>query len=210
MDIPYDYPSILPFEQLEKLFQVINGLFFLFFSYSKYIFAFILILLGFLTLLKFRGIYRDERARGRVNERKNNDWKEKIKKTYIITGMIYIFMGFGVIFNFLTYVLIWILEPLPDKLIFEFMNVSGIFDSDYLYHLSDIQNNSTINPFEKTFYYGLAFISFIGILQIIVCIYFIIKQGNIIKNPIKMITILIGGVAEGILAGFTTSLLFFI
>lgn len=209
MNILFEPPYFLFFEKVEQLFNIINGLFFLFFLYSKYIFALILIILGLMTLLKFRGYHRKERVMGGIKEFKNKDWKEKMKKTYIIVGLIYIFMGFGIIFNFLTYILIWMLEPLPDKFIFEFLKVGGVLDPEYLAHLSDI-NHSTINPYERAFYYFLALISFLGILQIMVGIYFIIKQGNIIKNPIRIFFMIMGGIIEGILAGFTTSLLFFI
>lgn len=209
MNFSQEIPDILPFERIEQLFEVFNGLFFLFFSYSKYIFALILFLLGFLSLFKFRGIYRNEKISSGLKDLKNNDWKDKVKKTNVIVGMIYIFMSFGIIFNFFTYILIWVLDPLPDKLIFEFMDISGIFDPEYLYHLSDI-NSSTLNPFEKTFYYFLALISFVGIIQIVVCVYYIIKDGTIIKHPARMISLLLGGVVEGILVGFTTALLFFV
>lgn len=209
INILLEIPSFLSLEHVEHFFNIINGLFFLFFSYSKYIFAGILLILGLETLLKFRGIYRHERVMGRIKDIKNKDWKTKMKKTYIIVGLTYIFMGFGIVFNFLTYILIWILEPLPDRFIFKFLSVSGVMDPEYLSHLSDINNNA-INPYERTFYYSLALTSFLGILQIMVGIYFIIKQGNLIKNPTRIFLMIMGGIVEGILAGFTTSLLFFI
>lgn len=209
LNILFASPSFLSFEDVERLFNIINGLFFLFFSYSKYIFALILIILGLETLLKFRGIYRHERVVGKIKDIKNKDWTEEMKKTYVIVGLIYVFMGFGIVFNFLTYILIWILEPLPDRFIFEFLTASNVLDPKYLSRLSDI-NSHTINPYERTFYYLLALISFLGILQIMVGIYFIIKQGNVIKNPTRIFFMIMGGIVEGILAGFTTSLLFFI
>ncbi len=201
------FPPILYPKTFEIIFQIINSLFFLFFSYLKYIFAFILILLGTLILLKFRGIHRHDRL---INDSEDsrNDWKVNLTKSHIMTGTLYIFMGFGIMFNFLTYILIWLLEPLPDRLVFEFIAASWIFDSEYIYCLSDI--NSTLNSYEQTLYFSLALISFISILQIVLCIWFIIKEGNIIKNPIKIFSILMSGIVEGIFAGFTTSLFFFI
>lgn len=88
LNILLESPSFLSFEDVERLFNIINGLFFLFFSYSKYIFTLILIILGLETLLKFRGIYRHERVVGKIKDIKNKDWTEEMKKTYVIAGLI--------------------------------------------------------------------------------------------------------------------------
>ncbi len=110
-------------------------------------------------------------------------------------------MGFGIIFNFFIYFLIIILDPLPDRLLFEFINFSVKIDPQDLNRIKDI--NRAKYPHEKTIYYIVAMASYVALLDIFICIYSIIINNNINK---KTFEILFGGIILGILAGWTTCL----
>ena len=66
----------------------------------KYIFVFIMLSIGILTLLKLRGIY--------LKTRNSNveDHEDRLKQPRLILGGSYIFFAIGILFNFLTYFLI--------------------------------------------------------------------------------------------------------
>jgi len=115
-------------------------------------------------------------------------------------------MGFGILFNYLIYILIWVLDPLPDRLFFDFINVGNIIKPKDMLRISNIE--LAIAPHEVTIYLSVSFISFLSLLQISVCIWFICKGTLLYPNYVY--TILIAGVMEGILAGFTTCLPFLI
>ena len=98
----------------------------------KFIFVFIMLSIGILTLLKLRGIY--------LKTRNNNleDYEDRLKNPRLILGGSYIFIAIGILFNFLTYFLIWALDPLPDRLIFSFINFNGNIDPHYMNRIENI------------------------------------------------------------------------
>ena len=110
-------------------------------------------------------------------------------------------MGFGIIFNFFIYFLIIILDPLPDRLLFEFINFSFSIDPKALNRFQDI--NKAKYPHEKTIYYILAMMSYVALLDIFICVYLIIINNNINKKTFEMLFV---GITFGILAGWTTCL----
>jgi len=189
---------------LEDFCLSINEFFLTFFGYMKYLFAIILMILGVLTLLRYRGIYLHQRFRNKTY--KNEELKEKLKKSHVFVGILYFFMGFGMLFNYLIYILIWVLDPLPDRFFFDFINVGNIIKPYDMLRISNIE--LALAPHEATIFLSVAFISFLSLLQISVCIWFICK-GSLL-HPNYVYTILIAGVMEGILAGFTTCLPFLI
>ena len=67
------------------------------FMFLKFILGFVLILIGTLTVLKIRGIYLQIRIKQGEKE------TDQLNTVRIILGMIYLFMGFGIIFNFFIY-----------------------------------------------------------------------------------------------------------
>ncbi|MFW9828867.1 MAG: hypothetical protein ACFFEY_14845 [Candidatus Thorarchaeota archaeon] len=186
---------------LESWCVAFNDFFLIFCIYLKYIFVFIILTIGILTLLKLRGIYRQSRLNN-----KNED-QDLLIKPRLILGCSYIVLGFGILFNYLTFFLIWVLEPLPDKLIYNFLTFSGI-DPFYINGVIDISMSQF--PHEKTIYYCFSFISLIAILQILLCLWYLINNNRIITNPRKTFLWLISGIMEGILFGFNTYLPFFL
>ena len=114
------------FKKTNDLFAILNKGLLLFFFCLKFIFVFILLMVGILTLTKLRGIYLAERLKN-IDESEN-----QLKKPRLIVGTIYIFLAIGIAFNFLIYLLIWISYFLPPPLIFQILDViePGFYDLD--------------------------------------------------------------------------------
>ena len=181
--------------------MVFNNFFIILCQYLKYIFVFILLFIGILTLTRLRGVYRDSRLKGVEKE------KDLFLKPRLIMGCAYLVLGFGIMFNYITYFLIWILDPLPDRLIYSFIDFSGI-DPFYMNRIIDI--NASLYPHEQTIYYCFAFGSIMSLLDILLSLWYLINNNRIINNPKNIITCLIFGVVGCILFGFTPGLAFFI
>lgn len=190
---------------LEELCISINEFLLLLFGYMKYVFALILMILGVMTLLRYRGVYLYQRFSYDSHD-KSEKFKEKLKKTHVLLGLFYIFTGFGIIFNYLIYILLWLLDPLPDRLFFEFLDIGGMIEPQYIIRISNY--DFAITPHEKTIYICIAYFSFLSLLQISVSIWFLSKGGDPLNHPKTTYMFLISGVMEGILAGFTTCLPF--
>ena len=175
----------------------------IFFSYMKYIIVFILLAIGISTLLKLRGHYiQKSMGNDDVDIKESNHFR----KPRLILGVVYIVLAFGILFNYITYALIWILDPLPDRLIFNFINFSGIIDPFTMNRIMDI--SASIFPHEQTIYYCVAFGSFVAITDVIIAIWYLVNR--VPFNPKMGFSLLIGGVTAGILLGFTTCLPFFL
>ncbi|GAH80168.1 unnamed protein product [marine sediment metagenome] len=86
-------------------------------------------------------------------------------------GAVYIVLAFGILFNWFTIFLLWALEPLLDRLIFNFINFHGIIDPYTMNRIMDI--SASIYPHEQTIYYGVAFGSFVAIADIIIAIWYL-------------------------------------
>ncbi len=181
----------------DELFIEINSFIELVFGYMKYVFFGILLIIGILTLLSLRGKYFFERIRY-SKEQKLAD--NPMTKPRLILGAFYIIFAFGILLDWFTYFLLAVLDPLPDRFIFNFISLSGIIDPFALNNISDI--SKAVYPYEITIYYGVAIVSFMALLTITISLWQIInKEGAITK---KSITSLITGVVTGLLAGFTT------
>ncbi|MDX1797181.1 MAG: hypothetical protein R3255_00895, partial [Candidatus Lokiarchaeia archaeon] len=153
------------------------------------------------TLLRLRGVYRQSRL---VSKDKLDD---QFIKPRLILGCSYIVLAFGILFNYLTYFLIWILDPLPDRLIFSFIAFSGLDP----YYLNGIMDTSTSQfPHEITIYYCFSFGSLVALLTVLISLWYLINNNRLINNPRKTCIWLINGVIEGILFGFNTCLPFFL
>ncbi len=177
-----------------------NGILFFFFC-LKYIFVFILLMVGILTLTKLRGIYLVERL-------KNIDESEiQLKKPRLIVGTIYIFLAIGIAFNFLIYLLIWISIFLPPPLIFQILDV---VESDF-YNLNRIKDyNNNKYEFERFIYLMFALASFEAFLHLILTIWYLINNNRNISNPRKVIHNLIWSLSCSIAFGFLTFARFFL
>ena len=186
---------------LENWCIAFNNFFLIFCKYMKYIFVFIILSIGILTLLRLRGMYRQSRL---INP---EDKEDSLMKPRLILGCSYIVLAFGILFNYLTYFFIWLLDPLPDRLIYNFISFSGI-DPFYLNGIIDISMSQYAH--EKTIYYCISFGSLFALLQVLLSLWYLINNNRLISNPRKTIMFLITGVMEGILFGFNTCLPFFL
>jgi len=128
------------------------------------------------------------------------------RKPRLILGCVYIVLAFGILFNYITYALIWVLDPLPDRLIFSFINFAGIIDPFTMNRIMDI--SASIYPHEQTIYYCVAFGSFVAVVDVIIAVWYLVNR--VPFNPKMAFSLLIGGVTAGILLGFTTCLPFFL
>ena len=197
----YSINQFLP--NFDDLFIEINYFIELLFGFLKYIFFGILLIIGILTLLSLRGKYFLERIRY-SKEQKLAD--NPMTKPRLILGSFYIVFAFGILLDWFTYFLLVVLDPLPDRLIFNFIALSGTVDPFALNNISDI--SKAVHPYEKTIYYGVAIVSFMALLTITVSLWQIInKEGTKTK---KSIVSLMGGIVTGLLAGFTTCLPLFL
>ena len=197
----YGINQFLP--NFDDLFIEINYFIELLFGYLKYIFFGILLIIGILTLLSLRGKYFLERIRY-SKEQKLAD--NPMTKPRLVLGSFYIIFAFGILLDWFTYFLLVVLDPLPDRFIFNFLTLSGTIDTFALNNISDI--SKVVYPYEKTIYYGVAIVSFMALLTITVSLWQIInKEGTKTK---KSIVSLMGGIVTGLLAGFTTCLPLFL
>ena len=192
----YQIIPLLP--NFNDLFIEINSFIELVFGYLKYVFFGILLIIGILTLLSLRGNYFFERIRySKEKELADNP----MTKPRLILGTLYILFAFGILLDWFTFFLLAVLDPLPDRFIFNFISLSGIIDPFALNSVSDI--SKTTYPYEKTIYYGVAIVSFMALLTITISLWQIInKEGTKIK---RAFVCLMSGIVTGLLTGFTTS-----
>jgi hypothetical protein len=167
----------------------------IYFQSIKFIFAIILLMCGISTLLKLRGFYFKSRL---ISSDKNVDKADLLTKPKLILGCVYIVLGFGILFNYLTYFLIWFLDPLPDRLIFSMVSLIDI-DPYAINRITDI--HSAIFPHEKTIYYGIAMLSFGHTIHLTLSIWYFLAK---VKNPRDTMIRLFEAVPGSILFGFTT------
>jgi hypothetical protein len=188
------------FSGLEAWCEAFNEFALVFFGYLKYIFAFVLLTIGISTLLKLRGHYLRERMKA-VDDNPN-----KMYAPRLILGTTYIIIANGILFNWITLFLLYVLDPLPDRLIFNFINFAGNIDPTLMNRIMDI--NAAIYPHEQTIYYCVAIASFGALTDLAIALWYLINR--VPFNPKMAMSLLIGGVSTGILAGFTTCLPFFL
>lgn len=186
---------------LESWCVAFNDFFLIFVQYIKFIFVFIILAIGILTLLRLRGIYLQPRLK------KVEKDEDTLTKSRLILGTLYISFAFGILFNYGIYFIIWILDPLPDRLVFNFIEFSGI-DPLYLNGIKDI--SMAQYPHEKTIYYCFSFSSLISFLDIVLSLWYLINNNRIINNPRRTVEFLFAGVMGCILFGFTPFLPFFL
>ncbi|MFX1323568.1 MAG: hypothetical protein ACFE8N_01330 [Promethearchaeota archaeon] len=186
---------------LENWCTIFNNFCFVFYKYIKFIFVFIILSIGVLTLLRLRSVYRQSIL---INSDKKIDTLRILR---LVLGCMYIFLGLGILFNYLTYFFIWILDPLPDRMIYNFIEFTSIdpFNSNGLMDISAAQY-----PHEQTLYYCFSLISLTSVLDILLSLWHLINKNRLINNPSRAVAILISGVMGGILFGFTTYLPFFL
>ena len=189
----YALDSLL--DPLEKICSEFNSFALIFFQYFKYIFVIVLIGCGVLTLLKLRGYYFKSRS---FSAKGDSNKKDLLIKPRLIVGTVYIFIGFGILFNYLIYFFIWFLDPLPDRFIFNFISLIDI-EPFNLNRITDI--HSAIYPHEQSIYYIVAMLSFTNTIHVTVSIWYLLYK---VRNPRESIIWLLSMVPGGIIFGFTT------
>ncbi|MFW9971403.1 MAG: hypothetical protein ACFFDF_14510 [Candidatus Odinarchaeota archaeon] len=167
------------------------------------IIVFSLLVIGISRFMKLAGNYIQERLK---NDNLSIDEINHFRKPRLIIGTLYIVLAFGIPFNYITYGLFWVLDPLPDRLIFNFINFNGIIDPFTMNRIMDI--SASIYPHEQTIYNCFAMCSFVAIIDIIIAVWYLVNWVPL--NPKMTFSLLISGVTAGILFGFTTYLPFFL
>ena len=124
----------------------------------------------------------------------------------LILGVAYIVLASGILFNWFTYFLMIVLDPLPDRSIFSFINFNNDIDPLVMNRIMDI--NSAIYPHEQIIYYCVSLASFGAIIDIMISIWYLVN--TVPFNPKFIFTLLIGGITTGMLTRFTTCLRFFV
>ena len=188
---------------LETFCTILNTVLGLIFIYLKYIISTGLILIGFMVLLKFRGIYKISRVKFAFLKDETGEMKDGFKGPRMLVGFLYIIIGIGILFNFLTYFLYLVLDPLPDRFVFLFINFSGDLDPQFMQR---IQGLSAVQyPHEQTIIYGIAYGSLSGLLQLLVTFYLFVMGA---EKPQHLYGWLISTISFGLIFGFTTCLPF--
>ena len=155
------------------------------FHFLKFTLVGVLFTIGGLILLKLRGIYLRQRAKGDSNTNKF------MGKTRLILGFGYIIVGFGFLFNYLTYILIWLFSGFEGFLLMLLNSIIDIFPEFY--------DNITI--FIKIYHPIIALLSFSAILQYIMAFFYLVNNNKVISNPKKSVNLLVISSIEIILFG---------
>ena len=100
-----------------------------------------------------------------------------LKRKQLIGGIVYMLLAFGILYDFITYFMLIILDPIPDRFALEFLNYAGVFNPWALNGVIDM--SSFGSPIETTVFYGFTFASFICFVEVLVSIWLIITD-NII------------------------------
>ena len=157
----------------------------------------ILFLLGIFTLLRLRGIYFTMKVRENVTA---SNVRPPLDKLRIFLGAFYIIFATGILFNFLTYLLYWVLEPIPDKILMDLLVGTGFFDVSQVERFFNV--SVPINEFEEIIFYIIALLSFVAFLNVVLSIWIIVYQGR--QAARQALELLFSGLILGILLGFNT------
>jgi len=187
-DLIEDLLSGIILSDLEMLYF---GFFQAIFQFMKYTFVFIIIFIGLLTLTRLRGIYLQQRGKGIMKE------EDQLGKVRLILGTLYLSFGFGILFNYLIYFLIWILSPLPNGLIYSLIEIGSRYIPETFLFLRD-RLLIYMHPI-------IAFASFLGIIYFFLSLYYLINNNRVISNPHGIIRLLIKSIVMIIFLGFSTS-----
>ena len=190
--------SIQISQDLDWGFDWISNILSIMFIFLKYILSFILIILGVLVLYRFKKNYSKY---GMNAYQTNLDEKLVARFSHVILGTFYIILGVGILSTILTYFLIWVLDPIPDRFIFIYINSIGVFSP---WNLNGIIEIGSLTSIERLIFYAISLGSFLSLLEILVSIWLIVSYNRFyIKTAIIN---LIVGFFIGILTGFTTCL----
>lgn len=156
------------------------------FLFLKFTLVGVLFTIGTLILLRLRGIYLQQKAKG--DYMNTNKFMRKIR---LLLGFSYIIIGFGFLFNYLTYILIWLFSCFDGFLLIWLNSLIDIFP--------EFLNN--ITSFIEIYHPIIAILSFTAILQYIMAFFYLVNNNKVISNPKKSVNLLVISSIEIILFG---------
>ena len=177
----------------------LNGILAIFFSALKYVLFVLLIIMSVITLLKFKKNYSIFHANV---ANKNLPEGFVLKKKQFIGGIVYLILAFGILFNFITYFMLAILDPIPDRFALQLLNSISFFNPWPLDGVIDISNFGS--SIEMTVYYVFMIGSLICFVEVLVSIWLILTEN--IFHIKKVFLNLFAWIFMGFLFGFTTFL----
>ena len=155
---------------LSDLFQMI-------FIFLKFTLVIILFSIGILVLFRLRGVYLQQRIKGELSNNNN-----ALRKVRLFLGFTYILTGIGILFNYLTYFLIWVFRNFNGILLTILNSLNNVISEEY---------HTNITLFIELFHPIIAILSFAAILQYIMALFYLINNNRVISNPKKAITLMI-------------------
>jgi hypothetical protein len=157
----FDDPTDGFLNGFENFIKGFIDLFYYLLVYSKFITVLILFCLGSFSIIRSLNL-------SKMNEFENSTLKMNFKRnidiSQLISGIILLFLAFSFITNILPVILIWILEPIPDELIYSLLNLNKILE---LFENND-QLSLIIHDLLNNMF---SLISFIAFLQITLSIW---------------------------------------
>jgi len=165
---------------LLNFFQII-------FIFLKFTLVGILFGIGILVLFRLRGVYLQQRIKG---EALNNN--RAMRRVRLFLGFTYILTGYGILFNYLTYFLIWFFRNFNGILLFTLNSLNFMISEEF--HI-----NMTL--FIELFHPIIAILSFAAILQYVMALFYLINNNRVISNPKNAITLLIISTIEILVFG---------
>lgn len=130
----------------------------------------------------------------------------KSKETHVILGVFYFALATGILLGYLVHVLMFVLDPIPDAFLYDFINFAGFIPEEFMARFQD--PDLAVYPYEKSIYYCFALTSFTGFAGIIMGLRFMIMYAN--KTHTTSFKLFIAGVIDCLLFGFTTFMKCFI
>ena len=104
---------------LLNFFQII-------FIFLKFTLVGILFGIGILVLFRLRGVYLQQRIKG---EALNNN--RAMRRVRLFLGFTYILTGYGILFNYLTYFLIWFFRNFNGILLFTLNSLNFMISEEF-------------------------------------------------------------------------------
>ena len=159
----------------------------LIFIFLKYTFVIVLFIIGLLILLRLRGIYLHHRIKdpGNSNKVMNN--------VRLVLGCTYLILAFGILFNYLTYFLIWMCQDFNGLLLILL---------NYAVSTLPIEISKNMTNIEYYIYPIIALCSFFSILQYVMSIFYLVNNNRVISSPKKTVILLASSLFQIIAFGF--------
>jgi len=159
----------------------------LIFVFLKFTFVIILFIIGSLILLRLRGIYLHQRIKDPGNSNKG------LNNVRLVLGCTYIILAFGILFNYLTYFLIWMCQDFNGLLLIFLNYVVSTLPIEIIKYLPNI---------EYYIYPIVALCSFFSILQYIMSMFYLVNNNRVISSPKKTVILLASSLFQIIFFGF--------